>query len=150
MCLHSNRCLCTFLLDRECNPSLLSLVSNTSVSTTMPSPTSVPGVVQWWDAQGIVGLVIFLFCTFYARYIMWTNAISLQSCSNFPWFLGVMNFKCLYKDTVRLMQGYILWLFYSSTSNSEKTVLIILSKATDCVLWFFFFCGCYISALKCE
>ncbi|GAA6099238.1 serine incorporator 2 [Tachysurus ichikawai] len=60
--------------NRECNPSLLSLVSNTSVSTTMPSPTSVPGVVQWWDAQGIVGLVIFLFCTFYASIRTSSNA----------------------------------------------------------------------------
>ncbi len=59
---------CSLLnLDRECNPSLLSLVSN--ISTTEALPTSSPGMVQWWDAQGIVGLVIFLFCTFYARYI---------------------------------------------------------------------------------
>lgn len=59
-----------FHLDRECNPSLLSLVSSMNVSTTQPTPTSAPGIVQWWDAQGIVGLVIFLFCTFYARYNM--------------------------------------------------------------------------------
>lgn len=52
-------------IDRECNPSLLSLVSN--INTTEAMPTSSPGVVQWWDAQGIVGLIIFLFCTFYAR-----------------------------------------------------------------------------------
>lgn len=57
----------TLPIDRECNPSLLSLVSN--ISTTEAMPTSSPGMVQWWDAQGIVGLVIFLFCTFYARYI---------------------------------------------------------------------------------
>ncbi|KAG9355543.1 hypothetical protein JZ751_000381 [Albula glossodonta] len=48
--------------NRKCNPSLLSLVSGSST----PSPTSAPGEVQWWDAQGIVGLVIFLFCTLYA------------------------------------------------------------------------------------
>ncbi|XP_068179469.1 serine incorporator 2 [Antennarius striatus] len=50
--------------NRKCNPSLLSLVSN--VSTT---PSSIDGTletVQWWDAQGIVGLIIFLFCTLYA------------------------------------------------------------------------------------
>lgn len=57
-----------FRLDRECNPSLLSLVSSVNISTIQPTPTSAPGIVQWWDAQGIVGLVIFLFCTFYARY----------------------------------------------------------------------------------
>ncbi|KAA0703488.1 Serine incorporator 1 [Triplophysa tibetana] len=58
--------------DRECNPSLLSLVSN--VSTAGATPTSAPGIVQWWDAQGIVGLVIFLFCTFYASIRSSSNA----------------------------------------------------------------------------
>ncbi|KPP66676.1 serine incorporator 2-like [Scleropages formosus] len=48
--------------DRRCNPSLLSMVSNSS----SPAPTSTPGQVQWWDAQGIVGLVIFILCTLYA------------------------------------------------------------------------------------
>ncbi|XP_023832139.1 serine incorporator 1 [Salvelinus sp. IW2-2015] len=49
--------------NRKCNPSLLSLVHNTST----PIPTPAPGQgVQWWDAQGIIGLVIFLFCTLYA------------------------------------------------------------------------------------
>uniref|UniRef100_A0A8B9R6C5 Serine incorporator 1 n=1 Tax=Astyanax mexicanus TaxID=7994 RepID=A0A8B9R6C5_ASTMX len=51
--------------NRKCNPSLLQLVSNTP-SSSEPSPTIAPGQVQWWDAQGIVGLVIFLFCTLYA------------------------------------------------------------------------------------
>uniref|UniRef100_A0A8C8IK79 Serine incorporator 2 n=1 Tax=Oncorhynchus tshawytscha TaxID=74940 RepID=A0A8C8IK79_ONCTS len=47
--------------NRKCNPSLLSLVNNN------PSPTPAPGQeVQWWDAQGIIGLVIFFFCTLYA------------------------------------------------------------------------------------
>lgn len=60
-----NLCACLFISDRECNPSLLSLVAN--ISTT-PSPTDhTHGTVQWWDAQGIVGLIIFLFCTLYAR-----------------------------------------------------------------------------------
>ncbi|KAL2084968.1 hypothetical protein ACEWY4_020486 [Coilia grayii] len=57
--------------NRDCNPSLLGLVSN--VSSTEATPTSDPGHVQWWDAQGIVGLVIFLFCTLYA---------SIRSSSN--------------------------------------------------------------------
>ncbi|XP_054461919.1 serine incorporator 2 [Anoplopoma fimbria] len=53
--------------NRKCNPSLLSLVQ--PISTTPapgPAPTKAPGSVQWWDAQGIVGLIIFLFCTLYA------------------------------------------------------------------------------------
>lgn len=57
--------------DRQCNPSLLSLVH--PASTTPPPgfpPTPAPANVQWWDAQGIVGLLIFLFCTLYARYCM--------------------------------------------------------------------------------
>uniref|UniRef100_A0A667Z0G1 Serine incorporator 2 n=1 Tax=Myripristis murdjan TaxID=586833 RepID=A0A667Z0G1_9TELE len=57
--------------NRKCNPSLLSLVSN--VSTTEQTPDSTTGQVQWWDAQGIVGLIIFLFCTLYA---------SIRSSSN--------------------------------------------------------------------
>lgn len=54
-------------LDRKCNPSLLQLVTNNPPTTAGPTPTIPPGQVQWWDAQGIVGLVIFLFCTLYAR-----------------------------------------------------------------------------------
>ncbi|XP_008321812.1 serine incorporator 1 [Cynoglossus semilaevis] len=57
--------------NRRCNPSLLSLVSNTS--TTQPPADSTGDHVQWWDAQGIVGLIIFLFCTLYA---------SIRSSSN--------------------------------------------------------------------
>uniref|UniRef100_A0A8C6SLL6 Serine incorporator 2, like n=1 Tax=Neogobius melanostomus TaxID=47308 RepID=A0A8C6SLL6_9GOBI len=56
--------------NRKCNPSLLSFMSN--VSTTEPSSED-PGHVQWWDAQGIIGLIIFLFCTLYA---------SIRSSSN--------------------------------------------------------------------
>lgn len=56
--------------NRKCNPSLLSLVSN--ISTADPSVED-PGHVQWWDAQSIVGLIIFLFCTLYA---------SIRSSSN--------------------------------------------------------------------
>ncbi|KAM9309824.1 serine incorporator 2 [Pholidichthys leucotaenia] len=58
--------------NRKCNPSLLSLVSN--VSTTEQSTDSNPGVEQWWDAQGVVGLVIFLFCTLYASIRSSSNA----------------------------------------------------------------------------
>uniref|UniRef100_A0AAY5JWB7 Serine incorporator 2, like n=1 Tax=Esox lucius TaxID=8010 RepID=A0AAY5JWB7_ESOLU len=48
--------------NRKCNPSLLS------------TPTNAPGQVQWWDAQSIVGLVIFLFCTLYASIRSSSNA----------------------------------------------------------------------------
>ncbi|XP_070702413.1 serine incorporator 2 [Pempheris klunzingeri] len=54
--------------NRQCNPSLLSLVQPSS-PTPPPGPappTPAPSDVQWWDAQGIVGLIIFLFCTLYA------------------------------------------------------------------------------------
>lgn len=56
---------CCVLSDRKCNPSLLSLVAN--VSSAQTPGDSGSGVVQWWDAQGIVGLIIFVFCTLYAR-----------------------------------------------------------------------------------
>ncbi|XP_060937547.1 serine incorporator 2 [Limanda limanda] len=57
--------------NRKCNPSLLSILSN--VSTTEPSVDSTQEHVQLWDAQSIVGLIIFLFCTIYA---------SIRSSSN--------------------------------------------------------------------
>ncbi|XP_077382037.1 serine incorporator 2 [Festucalex cinctus] len=56
--------------NRKCNPSLLSLVSNVSTPT---ANESTPGHLQWWDAQSIVGLLIFFFCTLYA---------SIRSSSN--------------------------------------------------------------------
>ncbi|KAK2887295.1 hypothetical protein Q8A67_015523 [Cirrhinus molitorella] len=50
--------------NRKCNPSLLSLVNG---GPTAATPTIAPGIhAQWWDAQSIVGLVIFLLCTLYA------------------------------------------------------------------------------------
>ncbi|XP_073678607.1 serine incorporator 2 [Garra rufa] len=50
--------------NRKCNPSLLSLVNG---GPTAATPTVAPGITtQWWDAQSIVGLVIFLLCTLYA------------------------------------------------------------------------------------
>lgn len=57
--------------NRKCNPSLLSLVSNVS---THESSGEDPGHVQWWDAQAIVGLIIFLFCTLYASIRSSSNA----------------------------------------------------------------------------
>ncbi|XP_072226265.1 serine incorporator 1-like [Leuresthes tenuis] len=57
--------------NRQCNPSLLSLVQPSSTTPTpgpvlAPPPTPAQRNVQWWDAQGIVGLVIFVLCTLYA------------------------------------------------------------------------------------
>ncbi|XP_041811707.1 serine incorporator 2 [Chelmon rostratus] len=62
--------------NRQCNPSLLSLVQPSS-PTPAPGPappTPASANVQWWDAQGIVGLIIFLFCTLYASIRSSNNA----------------------------------------------------------------------------
>ncbi|XP_018556770.1 serine incorporator 2 [Lates calcarifer] len=60
--------------NRQCNPSLLSLVQPSS-PTPPPGPAPpAPANVQWWDAQGIVGLIIFLFCTLYASIRSSNNA----------------------------------------------------------------------------
>ncbi|XP_029022414.1 serine incorporator 2 [Betta splendens] len=61
--------------NRKCNPSLLSLIQPSSPTPAPgPTPTQAPGNVQWWDAQGIVGLIIFLFCTLYASIRSSNNA----------------------------------------------------------------------------
>ncbi|XP_030054428.1 serine incorporator 1 [Microcaecilia unicolor] len=55
--------------ERKCNPSLLSIIGY--------NQTSVPGqaqVVQWWDAQGIVGLILFLLCVLYSSIRTSTNS----------------------------------------------------------------------------
>lgn len=52
--------------NKQCNPSLLSLVQPSSATPPPLVPTAAPKNVQWWDAQSIVGLLIFLFCTLYA------------------------------------------------------------------------------------
>ncbi|XP_061530992.1 LOW QUALITY PROTEIN: serine incorporator 2 [Phycodurus eques] len=57
--------------NHKCNPSLLSLVSNGS--TPSHSGEHTPGQLQWWDAQSVVGLLLFFFCTLYA---------SIRSSSN--------------------------------------------------------------------
>lgn len=60
--------------NRQCNPSLLSLVQPPGATPAPgPVPTAAPNI-QWWDAQGIVGLVIFLFCTLYASIRSSNNA----------------------------------------------------------------------------
>lgn len=50
--------------DRNCNPTLLGIVSSNSSATATVSPSGQ--VVQWWDAPSIVGLVIFIICTLFA------------------------------------------------------------------------------------
>uniref|UniRef100_A0A8C7ZB61 Serine incorporator 2 n=1 Tax=Oryzias sinensis TaxID=183150 RepID=A0A8C7ZB61_9TELE len=61
--------------NKRCNPSLLSLVQHPGATPPPgPAPTEAPGKAQWWDAQGIVGLVIFLFCTLYASIRSSNNA----------------------------------------------------------------------------
>uniref|UniRef100_A0AAR2LR56 Serine incorporator 1 n=1 Tax=Pygocentrus nattereri TaxID=42514 RepID=A0AAR2LR56_PYGNA len=47
--------------DRTCNPSLLGIIGLNSTT-----PASKDHVVQWWDAQGIVGLILFLLCVLYS------------------------------------------------------------------------------------
>lgn len=48
--------------DRKCNPSLLEMIGLNSTT-----PGGQDHVVQWWDAQGIVGLILFLMCVLYSR-----------------------------------------------------------------------------------
>ncbi|TNN86121.1 Serine incorporator 1 [Liparis tanakae] len=66
--------------NRQCNPSLLSLVQPVSPTPQPgPAPTASPGGIQWWDAQSIVGLTIFLFCTLYASVNMTSCALTRRS-----------------------------------------------------------------------
>ncbi|XP_053743021.1 serine incorporator 1 [Synchiropus splendidus] len=47
--------------DRQCNPSLLGIIGmNTTSHATQET------VVQWWDAQGLIGLALFLMCVLYS------------------------------------------------------------------------------------
>ncbi|XP_061597185.1 serine incorporator 2 [Cololabis saira] len=61
--------------NRHCNPSLLSLVQpNSPTPAPGPATPAPPQNVQWWDAQGIMGLIIFVFCTLYASIRSSNNA----------------------------------------------------------------------------
>lgn len=68
--------------DRECNPSLLSILQQIAAPTETPlvieNQTSViilgteepvlnSPYLQWWDAQSIVGLALFVLCILYSR-----------------------------------------------------------------------------------
>ncbi|XP_064412260.1 serine incorporator 1 [Latimeria chalumnae] len=55
--------------DRKCNPSLLSMIGYNNTGT----PTQGQ-FVQWWDAQGIVGLILFLLCVLYSSIRTSTNS----------------------------------------------------------------------------
>ncbi|XP_035517880.1 serine incorporator 1 [Morone saxatilis] len=67
--------------DRECNPSLLSIFQQIAVPTLAPlemenqtavviigteEPVLTSPYLQWWDAQSIVGLAIFVLCILYS------------------------------------------------------------------------------------
>ncbi|KAJ8359255.1 hypothetical protein SKAU_G00157800 [Synaphobranchus kaupii] len=67
--------------DRKCNPSLLSIFQGIAAPTLAPEmaenqtatviisteePTPSSPYLQWWDAQSIVGLVIFVLCILYS------------------------------------------------------------------------------------
>ncbi|KAG8123886.1 hypothetical protein E2320_019246 [Naja naja] len=47
--------------DRQCNPSLLNIIGYNTTT-----PPSKGQLVHWWDAQGIVGLILFLLCVLYS------------------------------------------------------------------------------------
>ncbi|KAL0164966.1 hypothetical protein M9458_040719, partial [Cirrhinus mrigala] len=54
---------------RRCNPSLLGIIGLNSTT-----PAGQDRVVQWWDAQGIVGLILFLMCVLYSSIRNSSNA----------------------------------------------------------------------------
>ena len=68
--------------ERACNPSLLSIFHQIAAPTLAPlemenqtavviigteEPVLKSPYLQWWDAQSIVGLVIFVLCILYSR-----------------------------------------------------------------------------------
>ncbi|XP_010073800.1 PREDICTED: serine incorporator 3-like [Pterocles gutturalis] len=66
--------------ERNCNPSLLNIITQIATPTVAPAnATFVPATpappksLQWWDAQSVVGLVIFVLCLLYS---------SIRSSSN--------------------------------------------------------------------
>ncbi|XP_054247730.1 serine incorporator 3 [Indicator indicator] len=59
--------------ERSCNPSLLNIITQIATPTAVPENTTVlpatpapPKSLQWWDAQSVVGLVIFVLCLLYS------------------------------------------------------------------------------------
>lgn len=106
--------------DRTCNPSLISIFQQITSSTVAPLEIenqtaiiivdieeTVPSApyLQWWDAQSIVGLAIFVLCILYSRYSVFTviyGVIVWHSCNFF--FQIIQNFQVfsLWPLTVRL------------------------------------------------
>uniref|UniRef100_A0AAX7SXL4 Serine incorporator 3 n=1 Tax=Astatotilapia calliptera TaxID=8154 RepID=A0AAX7SXL4_ASTCA len=107
--------------DRECNPSLLSIFQQIAAPTpgptetenqtaTMAMITTITGTekpaftspyLQWWDAQSVVGLIIFILCILYS---------SIRSSSNSQ----VNKLTMASKDSVILAEG-------GSTELSEES-----------------------------
>ncbi|XP_068172251.1 serine incorporator 1 [Antennarius striatus] len=103
--------------DRECNPSLLSIFQQITSPTLTPlqienqtavvilgteEPVSTSPYLQWWDAQSIVGLAIFVLCILYS---------SIRSSSTSQ----VNKLTMASKDSVILAEGG------SSTDVSEES-----------------------------
>lgn len=74
--------LILLLSDQVCNPSLLSILQQITAPTLAPlemanqtavviigteEPVLTSPYLQWWDAQSIVGLIIFVLCILYSR-----------------------------------------------------------------------------------
>ncbi|XP_066186717.1 serine incorporator 3 isoform X2 [Sylvia atricapilla] len=66
--------------ERNCNPSLLNIITQIAAPTAVPANATAPPAtpappksLQWWDAQSVVGLVIFVLCLLYS---------SIRSSSN--------------------------------------------------------------------
>ncbi|NXL85603.1 SERC3 protein, partial [Alectura lathami] len=66
--------------ERNCNPSLLNIITQIATPTIVPANATVapatpapPKSLQWWDAQSVVGLAIFVLCLLYS---------SIRSSSN--------------------------------------------------------------------
>lgn len=68
--------------ERECNPSLLSIFQQITAPTQTPlvvenqtsvliigteEPVQMAPYLEWWDAQSVVGLAIFVLCILYSR-----------------------------------------------------------------------------------
>lgn len=53
-----------FFVDKYCNPTLL-IRTDGNATTTSPDGGQI---TAWWDAPSIVGLIIFILCTFFIRW----------------------------------------------------------------------------------
>ncbi|RXM35552.1 Serine incorporator 1 [Acipenser ruthenus] len=79
--------------DRSCNPSLLSIIEQIAAPTVVPANRTVvitgdetPAPhqsLQWWDAQSIVGLVIFILCILFSRKGLMMANIPLKILGSF-------------------------------------------------------------------